>query len=264
MNTKKIDGYKIKQYYKEFKDFIGCTASLPQIKPIKIYYDNNILAYVDLNEIRQEEIPLYYTDELVKQPIQCVKSKIFHEFTHIYDANIQFANMSSNSLADIMNTYSEFHASQVEMLVALGYKKFPTQRVKFNDSTKLFSMNEYKVPYEYVLDELNYCLIEYPEIDEYSSLTDTEFLQRFYKSLKHMMYFLGKYYIYQNLHENARNINFKIFGDFADAISTAYKILCSKRAYDENYIGMSTWLEIYERQFFNYYGFVQYPKVISD
>ena len=112
MNTKKIDGYKIKQYYKEFKDFIESTASLPQIKPIKIYYDGNILAYVDLNEIKQEEIPLYYTDELVKQPIQCVKSKIFHKFTHIYDANIQFANMSSNSLSDIMNTYSEFHASQ--------------------------------------------------------------------------------------------------------------------------------------------------------
>lgn len=53
---------------------------------------------------------------------QYIKSILFHEFTHIYDTNITFKEIINNeNLISAINAYTEYHASQIEILSNIGY-----------------------------------------------------------------------------------------------------------------------------------------------
>lgn len=186
-----IDEYKIKQYYKEYQEFVG--IELPQIRPTKIEKSNKVLAYIDIDEINKSCIPLYYAEDICCSHIQYIKSKFFHEFTHIQDGMKFYNKMERDTLYIVMGTYSEYHASKNETYNALGYKKYPKKIQQFDDKNKFYNQaGEYENFHEYVLDALNNSILAIPEDKiKYSQLDEVTYFRRFRNFISYTMYFCG-------------------------------------------------------------------------
>lgn len=73
---------KIQNFYNEYKVFIN-RREMPKIVPNFDMSDSILdsLAYIDRDDIRGENIPIYINTNLFKYPKQYYKSILFHEFT---------------------------------------------------------------------------------------------------------------------------------------------------------------------------------------
>ena len=109
----------IEKYEKEYKQFMG-IESFPKYK-------------LELFEIKMDEVDVAgfgapaqaiynpKTDEHTLRiciNLELKKYIVFHEFTHILDADM-YANRDSLRYA-YLSGYTEYHASQVELMVLLG------------------------------------------------------------------------------------------------------------------------------------------------
>lgn len=84
----------ILQCYEEFKQFMDLNSvMMPSINPIEEKTNNNEngktpFAYINADEIKMPTVDLYYSPNLYLYSEVFQKSKLFHEFTHILDANL--------------------------------------------------------------------------------------------------------------------------------------------------------------------------------
>lgn len=135
---------KIQEYYSEYKKFINVTR-LPNI--ITIIKDDtkdifSSYAYVDRDCLNETPIPLYISCQLFAYKEQFYKSILYHEFTHICDWAVTLKNMDITQATKLMSTYSEFHASQIELLCNLGYNRAFNIFEKFDICSKLQEENK--------------------------------------------------------------------------------------------------------------------------
>lgn len=256
-----IDEYKVKQYYKEYQEFIG--IELPQIKPVKIEKSNKALAYIDIDEINETCIPLYYTEDICRSHIQYIKSKFFHEFTHIQDGVKYYNKMERDMLCIVMGTYSEYHASKNETYNALGYKRYPRKIRQFDDKYKFYDqVGESENFHEYVLDALNNSIMALPEDEnKYSQLDEVSYFMKFKYFISYTMYFLGKYNVYKDFYYKPQAFPFTIFHYFTKDIEFAYKMLLSQKGYDENYIGFDRWYKNIMKLYYDFYRHDLFSKI---
>lgn len=89
---------RIKEYYSEYKRFMNENC-LPEINPIfniNNRINENILAYVNIDEMDKLEIPIYIDTKIFLYDENYLKSILFHEFTHIFDKVITFCPPTIN------------------------------------------------------------------------------------------------------------------------------------------------------------------------
>lgn len=90
-------------------------VTIPNIQQIKLINDDDdSLGRVYATDLYKKSYILYVKEEIFKYPDTSIDAILFHEFTHITDSLLYLKN-DYQSFKDILSTYSEFHASKVEM-----------------------------------------------------------------------------------------------------------------------------------------------------
>lgn len=100
------------QYQKRY------DISIPQIQKIIIQKNDNIWAKFQANDLYNKKYKLYINTNLLKMNKKFIKQILFHEFTHLRDSAL-FLNRDIEEYKNIMSSYSEFHASECEMIERL-------------------------------------------------------------------------------------------------------------------------------------------------
>lgn len=225
---------KIQDYYNEYKLFVN-KKEIPQIIP-DFDMSNSILncfAYVNREEIRGENIPIYINKSLFEYPEQYYKSILFHEFTHIYDANSIFKDEDDTKFNSLMSSYSEFHASQIEILCNIGYNRVYNINQKFKMSTILSYKDELMDVDHYLLHPLAdaTAVLEHGRYD-FLQLSNNEFIKKFVLVQNNIMYYLGKYNICEKFGNSKPHNFFKEFRNFELDVLNIYESLKTKKYYD--------------------------------
>lgn len=226
-----MDKY-VQNCYLDYKKFMKQT-NIPDIEPI---FDvdgasiKNTVAYVENDDLRKSIIPIYISKDLFSYNEQYYKSKLFHEFTHIFDANVTFEKIyDEDELLKLMSSYSEYHASQIELLSLLKYKVISPIVKKFNLNTKIYEKNEYKTIQDYLLTPLVDALtILDKDRNAYTLLTDNEYNIKYVTAEKNIFYYLGKYRVCDVYADKKPHNFFHEFGVFENDVQNIYCSLKSK------------------------------------
>lgn len=107
----------IKQTYKNFqKEY---ELNLPDIKTV--LYDKNCNYWGQFNtkDLYNKNYILHISDDLMSKNRKFIKQVLYHEFTHLWDS-LQFLDKSYEDFETIMQSYSEYHAAQIEMVERLN------------------------------------------------------------------------------------------------------------------------------------------------
>lgn len=165
MQTKKlIIDAKINACFKDYKCFI-CCDDLPNFK---IQYTDS---REDASVNYEAQILLYRTPIILKINIALLDEKsekfkltLVHEFTHLYDYYSLKKNCSDDFLKKNLALYSEFHASQIEIIYCYNVVNKITETIDFS---KIDDNILTKIPFErlemfniYALDYYNNQTIE--------------------------------------------------------------------------------------------------------
>lgn len=186
----------VQEYYQEYKFFVN-DFSLPPINPVFNMNDKihtGTLAYINIDEIMKSPINIYIDSKLFLLNKQVYKSVLFHEFTHILDGVYTLTSINDDKKFDkLMATYSEYHASQIELLCVLGYTKLPIVK-KFKLSSKIYNEDRMVDVEHYLIQPLSSAIeIANHEKRDYINLSDLEFNKRYILLRNKTLYYLGKY-----------------------------------------------------------------------
>ena len=98
------------------------VCEIPELEDIKELHNKNTMAQVITGDLHDKKYILYIHSDLAYSNANYMEQILFHEFTHISDS-IQFLNYNIVKFKDIMQIYSEIHASEIQMNVMLSYSK---------------------------------------------------------------------------------------------------------------------------------------------
>lgn len=179
--------------YEQYKKFMDLSDDiLPMIKPV-VDFTDRVLAYVNANEILQPTVPLYYNPKLFTYAAQFYQSKLFHEFTHIFDATSSLKLFDYKSLKKLLAIYSEYHASQTELACNIGFKNIHTfRKINLDKTFVMYENKRIKICNDYLqpfADAL--CIINEP-IDAYINLSASDYFLKYKTFETKTMYYLGK------------------------------------------------------------------------
>lgn len=187
---------RILKFYEEYKLYMDLQDTVfPNLIPILENDDNIIdtLAYINSDETTLETANLYYCSKLFNQSEQFQKAKLFHEFTHILDRINLSECYNGEELDIILSTYSEYHASQVELACNVGFRNIHAFHKLNLDKTyvetetgKTKIQNDYLQPMAVAL-----CIINKPS-NTYLKLSSEDYFSYFKKFEVNTMYYLGK------------------------------------------------------------------------
>lgn len=209
--------------YNDFKIFIGIGRKnniLPKIKQDIMreeVFSYSPLIYANTNEILKPIVTLYINPQLFKYNKQFQKSKLFHEFTHIFDANTKCKHMSSEAMESILSTYSEHHASQIELFCNVGFTNLGEIRQIDIDKTfiyeeyeKISVRNSYLHPFGAAVNVID------KKRFEYFFLSPSQYYSKYSFFESNAMYYMGKRDATYVLHQKfIPNIDYSKFGEFA-------------------------------------------------
>ena len=128
---------KIYNYYEEYKKFMNITE-IPNIEIIlnTENHPTDSTAFVEITS----DITLHIDSDVFTYNENYIRGILFHEFTHVYD---YVRLKDKENFKDILGTWSEYHASQIELLANLGYANIESE-TKFNlfDDTYYHSLEK--------------------------------------------------------------------------------------------------------------------------
>lgn len=228
MNKNKI----IDQFYEDFKVFMK-ENNMPLINAIEKSDNSYSFAYVEKDSIHNQCVPVVYEESLFDYNEDFIKSIFFHEFTHIYDANIRFKNLNNDDFNTIMDTYSEYHASQIEMGVSLHIKNkndIVTLSSKLKSKTGIFYRNNFEDIESYILIPLaDIITVLCQQKGSCIDMSNNEFAKQFVKMKKNIFYYYGKYDLYTKYsRKNMPDLLNKNCPNFIDRISEIHNAVKSK------------------------------------
>lgn len=158
MNKEQI-GKLIDNYKKEYMDFMG----LEEFPKYKVEYFEINISETDAVGFEALAQAKYnpHTDEhtlCICSNLEGIKYIVFHEFTHILDAEMYAKNNPYNYA--YLSGYTEYHASQIELLILLGKNNiYSLQQYTFSLETRIdvhphkMSVDEYlHKKHQFVLD----------------------------------------------------------------------------------------------------------------
>ena len=129
---------KILKLVEQYRNLTNCE--LPEFN-INLFNNKNAFAYLEYEELLQNKNILYIDTNLFAYNDNFVKSIIFHEFTHLNDFNYLKDKFNKIQLLELMQTYSEYHASQIELLSQLYNSLIGIQK-RVNRNQKIWYKNE--------------------------------------------------------------------------------------------------------------------------
>ena len=193
----------IQKYADEYCQFVNILC-LPEFSAKVVPKDNkndnySILVSTSYNP-NQDYHTLYISEEIADDLdiVEKFKRNIFHEFTHMIDAE-KYAKCNKDAYI-YLRGYTEFHASQVEFMHMLGAE---------NINEKIsFSMNQMVLPQMSCRDYL---------ADKYELLVTEMSRESFYKDKDVMLNILGLLYNYLGI----RSIS-KMYADYIDIDDFAF------------------------------------------
>lgn len=151
------------------------------------------LAYINSDEIRNRIVNLYYSSNLLMCPVIFQKSKFFHEFTHILDANLISTNFSYDEFRAIMATYSEYHASQIELACNIEFRNIHSfHKINLSKTFVTYENRKIKIETDYLHPMADSLVIIEKDSDAYSNLPDYEYYLNYSVFETKTMYYLGK------------------------------------------------------------------------
>ncbi len=182
---------------------------LPMINPIIMEERDEIGTFVYTSNNEMEEaisnnkpIPFHYHADLFSYLPEYINAILEHEFTHISDF-VKYRG--SEKITDIMTTYSEFHATQIEFMKLCGIRRVTT-KCKKSLTDKIAFCNEMVTVDEYIQIQLAQILAILEE--DKSVLEDDMLAANAAALVKHMMYFFGAISFY---YDSNRDLIYKYF-----------------------------------------------------
>ena len=86
--------------YEEYKDFmVYKPLTIPKLNIVQNLNDDSTFAYVMSDELDGNTVNLYYSPKLFcENDTSLIKSKLYHEFTHIYDRRMFFQKYNGENI----------------------------------------------------------------------------------------------------------------------------------------------------------------------
>lgn len=191
----------IHKYFNDYKTFMNISClPIPTIEIVNKFADTTV-AQTKFPANKTPILQVSKMNSILFQ--QGMMSVLYHELTHIYDDNICDFKVTHRGFH--LTPYTEFHATLVQMMVAMGYDSYlDNKRVSMFDSIHDGSKNT--TFEQYILPETNYnttCL----KVDK----NDTK---RSFNYLYHLLlYYIGKSYFAQKyiLEDTTHLFDFSLF-----------------------------------------------------
>lgn len=185
--------------YEEYKKFMNIkNDTLPNISPVPQISNEEkdrkyTYAYINNDEIENNPINLFYSEILCKCHISFQKAILFHEFTHILDGITMLSAFDKNNLNTILATYSEYHASQIELGCKIGFKNVRSCYKINLSKTFIYSENQkINVETDYLHPASDALAIIDKPNDAYYSLNNYDYYLNYKNFEVKTMYYLGK------------------------------------------------------------------------
>lgn len=220
--------------YDDYKVFIGLNDDImPKLNPIILEQKdcvNNSLAYVITDEITSLIANIYINPVLNDFKDRFKISKLFHEFTHILDYINFSSKYNEKDLLSIMTTYSEYHASQIEIAYNVGLKNIYNIR-KFNlDKTFItYENRQIKIEEDYVIPIANVLKIIDKPFDTYNELSAVNYFKNYKIFETKTMYYLAKRNFCEKISlSKIPNLTDKFYNSFAPYIRKLEEYIESK------------------------------------
>lgn len=187
-------------YFDLYKNFMCISKNDFPLIITNLYNDEKdpdnqeCLLYVKDQELKSAFLTLYVNDKFNDlNDTTYKKSKLFHEFTHIYDANISLSKYIGEDYSMLMSTFSEFHASQIELAVNMGFQnihdfhKIDTSDIIItSENGKTSIQSDYLNPFASFTNIINKDRKSFFDLNAYDYC-------KIYKNFKtKIMYYLGK------------------------------------------------------------------------
>jgi hypothetical protein len=229
--------------YNNYKTFMCLNDDvLPKINPIIQKQEGKDgwipLAYVNADEVLLPIVNLYINPRLFDCPKQFQQAKLYHEFTHILDANTMFKDYKYRDLEALLSTYSEYHASQIELACNIGFKNVHSIR-KIN-LEKTFVSNEKstcKIQDDYLLPLVEACCIIDKPDDQYYNLSVYDYYGYYSAFEARTLYYLGKQQLCEKISikkiANITESNYREFAPYIIEIKKTYRkqrFLCTNKS----------------------------------
>lgn len=201
MNKNEMDKF-VKNKYDEYK--IKYNIKLPSITDIHYTKNESFWARFNSPDLYNRIYILYIDESLLNENKKFIKQILFHEFTHLCDS-LDILCKPIEEFKKIMISYSEFHASEREMIERLeetneNSLSLQTEIIHVGILTIESFMNQ---TYNFMCDDL-------------IKMSNNDDLQSFYYNTSHIYYFYG--YI-RALHKFKIDYNFKLIPEFLSEIS---------------------------------------------
>lgn len=96
------------------KKYTCLIQDLPGIDSIEVTSDLSCWAQFLTDDLYNKKYILYINPEIEEECLQFKENTLFHEFTHMADS-IKYSYLSLKDFKDFMFSYSEVHASEIQM-----------------------------------------------------------------------------------------------------------------------------------------------------
>lgn len=106
----------IEEIYQEYQT--KYKVSLPKIDKVHFVSNQDFWAEFNASDLYNKKYELYIDSSLFDTNNKFIRQILFHEFTHLYDS-LNYIEKTFDDYKKIMISYSEFHASQREMIERL-------------------------------------------------------------------------------------------------------------------------------------------------
>lgn len=202
--------------YRNFMQINKYRIEMPLLNVKKSDSNENALAYVVTDEISNKIANIYYSSKWEDLSTELQHAKLFHEFTHIVDCLMIKRITDEKTLLVILATYSEFHASQVELYDLLGIKNV-TKFDKIDLENKLISEEREWIPASqaYLGALASSSVIIDKETMYYYDYDMLDYFKKYFMFEARAMYTLGKYEVCKKVStEKIPNIIEKTYGKF--------------------------------------------------
>lgn len=224
----------ILQSYNDFKIFMDIKNGiiLPRINPILVNdNENKTYAHVNSDEIKNDVVNLYYINKLSNFHETFQKSILFHEFTHILDSIMLSRQYSGKTLNALLNTYSEYHASQIELSINIGFKNIHSYYKIDLDKTYIHNENEFiNITSDYIrpLSSVK-TIIDAPK-NSYFDLSTYNYYSYYKEFETKSMYYLGKKNLCLNISvQQMPDLTKTWYGEFYPVVYTMEQAIINKK-----------------------------------
>lgn len=185
--------------YNNYKLFMDLKEDiLPKLNPIidegkQDINSRTALAYINADEILNPTVNLYINPSLFTYKKNYQLSKLYHEFTHILDAVTLFNDFAYEKIIALLSTYSEFHASQIELAYNVGFKNIHScRKMDLNKTFITYENSSIKIQDDYLYPMADALCIIDKDCNAYYDIDPVEYYSNYSIFESKSMYYLGK------------------------------------------------------------------------